>query len=92
MNIYITYSIIALLILLFLTLDITLLRRVLRHGRSVRRYDHRLDHLHPGDKVRRRWDGQEMTVHTVGKHSVSCTATLLEDARDYAKSLLEMVD
>lgn len=55
-------------------------------------YDHRLDSLKPGDKVKRYADGKIMEVVAVNTVTITCCAGRIDGSRDYPKESLVFVD
>ena len=55
-------------------------------------YDHRLDTVHPGDKVKRTYDGQTMLVESIEPEGICCYAGVIDGKQTYPKSALTYIE
>lgn len=54
-------------------------------------YDHRLDEVKVGDKVRRESDGKILEVVGIGEKALECSGGLLDGIHSYPKDALSMI-
>ena len=59
---------------------------------EIGEYDHRLDYVKVGDKVRRNSDGKILRVESIGAKVLECKGGMLEGLLAYPKDALSFVD
>lgn len=59
---------------------------------EIGEYDHRLDNVKVGDKVRRNSDGKILRVESIGTKVLECKGGMLEGLLAYPKDALSFVD